>query len=198
MVSTHTQQLSHALKEWAVAVEALQKGKTIILLRKGGIKEVKKGFQVKYPKFWLYPTYEHQKPELLKPEYAAKVTPVESGWHPAKITISVCGEITKVIPLQDRAKVEALQPYHIWNEPMISDRLSWQSDRPILLLLLRAYRLPQEKIIPFDRAYGGCKSWIDLAEPISTETLVPVLDNEVYQQKVAEITELVNCYSNRY
>jgi hypothetical protein len=192
MISTQTQQLNHALKEWAVAVEALQEGKTIVLLRKGGIREVKKGFQVEYGKFWLYPTYEHQKPELLKPEYAARVTPVESGWHPETISISVCGEITEVIPMSDRARVEALQPYHIWNERMITERLGWQSDRPLLLVLLRAYYLPQPKIIAFDRLYGGCKSWIDLVEPIPTSTLVPVLSDTVYQQRVAEIIELVN------
>jgi len=30
---------THALKEWAVAVDALEQGKTIMLLRKGGIHE---------------------------------------------------------------------------------------------------------------------------------------------------------------
>ncbi|MGL5877613.1 MAG: DUF1802 family protein, partial [Xenococcaceae cyanobacterium] len=32
-----TQTLTHALKEWAVAVNALEKGEMFVLLRKGGI-----------------------------------------------------------------------------------------------------------------------------------------------------------------
>ncbi|BCX07554.1 MAG: hypothetical protein KatS3mg066_1413 [Fischerella sp.] len=36
----------HALKEWAVAVTALEAGKTIMLLRKGGIHERNGRFQV--------------------------------------------------------------------------------------------------------------------------------------------------------
>ena len=39
MLSNHSKQLSHAFKEWAVAIEALEAGKTIMLLRKGGIRE---------------------------------------------------------------------------------------------------------------------------------------------------------------
>ncbi|MEO1671947.1 MAG: DUF1802 family protein, partial [Cyanobacteria bacterium J06631_2] len=74
-----SQSLTHTLKEWAIAVDALSQGRTIMLLRKGGIRE--RGFQVKYSPVWLYPTYEHQKPNLLKPEYVTQVTPVESGWH---------------------------------------------------------------------------------------------------------------------
>jgi len=31
----------------------------------------------------------------------------------------------------------------------------------------------QAQIIPYRSEYGGCKSWIDLAEPISIENAVP-------------------------
>ena len=59
--------LRHALKEWAVAVKALERGETALVIRKGGIRE--KAFAVKDSRFLLLPGYEHQKPELLKPAY---------------------------------------------------------------------------------------------------------------------------------
>ena len=34
----NSETLSHALKEWAIVVDALAAGKTIMLLRKGGIR----------------------------------------------------------------------------------------------------------------------------------------------------------------
>ena len=40
--------LSFALKEWNIAVKALEKGQTILLLRKGGIKEISGQFQVNH------------------------------------------------------------------------------------------------------------------------------------------------------
>ena len=55
-----------ALKEWAVAVKALAKGEQILILRKGGIHIEDKEFRVVHPAFLLYPTYEHQRGDLIK------------------------------------------------------------------------------------------------------------------------------------
>ena len=57
----------NALKEWAVAIRAIDRGQQIVLLRKGGIRE--KEFKVEHENLFLYPTYEHQEEDLLKPEY---------------------------------------------------------------------------------------------------------------------------------
>ena len=37
-----------ALKEWAVVCKALEEGRQILLLRKGGIMEYRQGFEVKH------------------------------------------------------------------------------------------------------------------------------------------------------
>ena len=65
-----TSMATHALKEWAVATDVLERGETILLLRKGGIREEGKHFRVAHDEVLLYPTYEHQQPHLLKPQYA--------------------------------------------------------------------------------------------------------------------------------
>lgn len=187
MKSTKVKQLRHALKEWAIAVEALTAGQTIILLRKGGIREA--GFKVEHPLIWLYPTYEHQKPHLLKPEYAPSVSPVESGWHPDSVTIASCAEVTDVLELSNRNQIEALQPYHVWNEQMIDDRLKWKPQRPLVTLLVRVYRLAQPQTIPYQSVYGGCKSWIDLVEPLPTEELIPAIEDRQYRLLVREIKD---------
>ena len=183
------QQLKQALKEWAIAVDALSAGKTIILLRKGGIREA--GFQVQHRHVWLYPTYEHQKPELLKPEYAPQVNPVPSGWHPQTVMIKSCAEITDVLSVTSKEQIAGLQPYHIWHEQMISDRLKWKPQRPLTVLLLRVYRLATPETIPYDASYGGCKSWIDLIEPIAQNNLVPVINDAEYTARVCQIKALV-------
>ena len=187
------QQLQHALKEWAIAVEALTTGKTIVLLRKGGIREA--GFQVKYPLVWLYPTYEHQKPDLLKAEYAQGVIPVESGWHPQTVVIKSCAEITSVLPISNNSQIESLQPYHIWNEKMIGDRLKWKPKTPLMVLLLKVYRLAIPQTIPYNDTYGGCKSWIELIKPIATDSLTPVIKAQEYQQQTQEIQDLITLKS---
>ena len=61
------------LKEWAIVCKALEEGRQVILLRKGGIMEYKYGFEVKHSNFFLYPTYEHQSKESLQPDYVNKL-----------------------------------------------------------------------------------------------------------------------------
>jgi hypothetical protein len=179
--------LTAALKEWAVAVDALTQGETILLLRKGGIREQGGSFQVAHSPVWLYPTYEHQKPHLLKPEYADRVTPVESGWHPETITIQAWAEITHTFQVSEATTVESLLPCHIWNQQFAIERLKWKPKTPIALLLLRVYRLPQAQVIPYREEYGGCKSWIDLQVEGFPDRAVPVLTDEDYQRQVQVI-----------
>jgi hypothetical protein len=187
-----TQTLTHALKEWAVAVNALEEGEMFVLLRKGGISEESKSFQVPYRWVWLYPTLEHQKPELLKNEYSSLVTPVASRWHPETIRIGSCAEITKVFSISETEQLEALSGYHIWNDRFVSDRLKWKPRQPISGLLLRTYKLSEPVVIPYKEAYQGCKSWLDLLEPISLESIVPVLDDDAFERKEAEICSILS------
>ncbi len=62
--------LTHALKEWAAVVLALEQGVHTVLLRKGGISEDTGNFNLDHSRFLLYPTFEHQKPQFLKPGHA--------------------------------------------------------------------------------------------------------------------------------
>lgn len=180
-----------ALKEWAVAVDALECGKTIMLLRKGGIHEQNGRFKVAHSQILLYPTHEHQQPYLLKPEYAEQVTPITSGWHPETIRIGSWAEVTDILPVSDETIVKALLPFQIWNQQFISDRLKWKPRQPLYILLLRTYKLAQVQMIPYCSEYGGCKSWIELAEPVSLDDTQPVLNNTTYADLVAEIRQII-------
>ncbi|HEY9658815.1 MAG TPA: DUF1802 family protein, partial [Allocoleopsis sp.] len=180
MTSISTQ--TPALKEWDVAVNALAQGRTILLLRKGGIQE--QAFSVAQSQFWLYPTYEHQKPHLLKAEYASQVSPVEPGWHPETVPIQAWATVTHAFQVSEAAVLSELLPFHIWTEEFITERLKWKPRLPLSLLLLRVFRLAESQPIPYRSEYGGCKSWIDLHVPLALEQAVPVLPEADYWQQV--------------
>ena len=182
---------NNALKEWAVAINALQDGKTILLMRKGGIREQNNRFEVQHRQILLYPTYEHQKSELLKENYAKQVIPVTSGWHPETVTINSWANITHVLQLKESETLDALLPYHIWNEQFASERYKWKPRQALYLLLLRTYKLALPREIPYLAEYGGCKSWINLAQTISLQGSVPVLGDEEYSRLAAAISNLV-------
>jgi hypothetical protein len=108
------------------------------------------------------------------------------------VTIQSCAEITDVLSVSQPEQIAALQPYHIWQEQMISDRLQWQPQRPLIILLLRVYRLATPQVIPYDNAYGGCKSWIDLSTPLAGDSLIPVMSDAEYTTQVKDIKALIS------
>lgn len=178
-----------ALKEWAVAVKALAEGETILLLRKGGIRE--QGFQVTEPQFWLYPTYEHQKPHLLKAPYSEQITTVDSGWHPDSVEIAAWAEVTDSFEVSGESVLTALLPFHIWTAEFVTERLKWKPRSPLSVLLLRVYQLSQPYVIPYRSDYGGCKSWIELESVPSLEA-TPALPETAYRQQVEAIANVIS------
>ncbi|WRH66086.1 MAG: DUF1802 family protein [Planktothrix sp. GU0601_MAG3] len=185
---------NYALKEWDIAIQALELGKTIMLLRKGGIREQGGKFKVDHDQILLYPTLEHQKPTLLKPEYANLVQPVPSGWHPETVKISSYAEITHILSWhnsQNESLINSLIKYHIWNQEFVRDRLQFKPHQPLYILLLRTYKLSQVYDIPDHPNYRGCRSWIELQKTISLENMVPVLTQENYDQQVSTIHQIL-------
>ena len=55
-----------AFKEWAVTVRALAEGEQLITLRKGGVREERKPFEFEHDRFFLYPTFEHQRNDVVR------------------------------------------------------------------------------------------------------------------------------------
>lgn len=184
-------ELIHALKEWAVAVDALEQGKMIMLMRKGGIREQGRSFKVAHNQILLFPTYEHQQPHLLKPNYVSQVKSVTSGWHPLTVQISAWAQITHVFQLSDAPTITALLPYHVWNTQFASERFGWKPKSPLYVLLLQTYQLAQAQAVPYRTEYGGCRSWIDLAESVTTGGSVPALDEAEYTRQVSEIHGII-------
>ncbi len=183
--------LQQALKEWSVAVEALAQGETILLLRKGGLRDVGDRFQVQQKHVVLLPTYEHPNPAALKPIYAARLTacPVSSG--AGSVVLTSWAAITAAWPLTDRAVGDRLAPFHVWSPAGLATRWQWRPQQPLMVLLLRVYRLatPHRLLLrPQDR---GCRSWLELPEPISLAGSQPVLDTATYEQQVAAIRQAI-------
>ena len=182
--------LSHALKEWAIAVDALEKGRTIVLLRKGGIREQGR-FTIAQNQVLLYPTYEHQQPHLLKDDYQSQVQPVSSGWHPDQVQIGSVADITHIFQVSEAAVLDALLPFHIWSSQFVAERFQWKPKLPLYVLLLRVSKLSPQSIT-YQSDYGGCRSWIDLEVAIDLDNATPVLGDEAYSDQVEKIQKIVS------
>ncbi len=177
-----------ALKEWAVTVESLAQGQQILLLRKGGIHEEGKDFKVIHPEFLLYPTYEHQREDLLKPQHqpALKRLLTESP-RGETIAFTHWATTVEIIEVSDQEKVDDLSSHHIWTDEYAQSRLRWKPMLPLSIMLLRIYRLEQPVTVPYIPEYGGCTSWVEIIPKVNLGNLKPVLSDEEFGRQVDEI-----------
>jgi len=173
--------LSIALKEWATVCHALETGRQMILLRKGGILESIGGFELENPQFLLFPTYLHQNLAMLKPEAQADFAPHTA--EPERITLSAAGEVTDIVQLRSRAQMDALDAEHVWTPPLIDMRFNYRPANPLYLLLVRTYRLRQPVVIENTPEYAGCKSWVPLKQAMDTRDAKAVLTDETYERR---------------
>jgi hypothetical protein len=182
-----------ALKEWSIAIDALLAGEMTILLRKGGIREptgeLDRLFQL--DRALLFPTLEHQQPELLKPDYANRVQPVPSGWHPDQITLRAWVEFKQILPVTSLERALDLEPFLIWNDAFIRDRWHWKPDRPLYAILLRTYCLSPAQTIPFMPAYRGCRSRVEISPEIALHSSAPVIDDTAFKAIAATLSQIL-------
>ncbi|MDI3328176.1 MAG: DUF1802 family protein [Alicyclobacillaceae bacterium] len=177
-----------ALKEWAVALRALDRGEQIVLLRKGGIVEETKEFRVAGTDFFFYPTYEHQRKELVKPSWHADLEDTVRGMElpPKRVRITHGARVVEDVELLDETKLRRIDGFHIWAPDYAAERLHWKPKKPLHVLVLRVFRLSRPAEIPVCDRYLGCKSWVRLEEPVPAEG-EPVLSDEAFARKVEEL-----------
>jgi hypothetical protein len=177
-----------ALKEWAVTIDALAQGQQTLLLRKGGIHEESKEFQVIHREFLLYPTFLHQREELLRPEYqpilrAVLAEPRQEG----QIIFSHWVRVEEIIEVSQQDKVDGLSSHFIWTKAYAQSRLHWKPVLPLAVMLLRVYRMEQPVTVPLLKEYQGCTSWADILDDVPLGRLQPVLTDEEFRRRVDEI-----------
>ena len=177
-----------ALKEWAVAVKALSTGTQIVVLRKGGIHKDDKDFRIVHPEFLLYPTYEHQKQELLKPEsHALLEETLAEDDVPGLVTLGYWCHVTYKFELRDEAVLDSLSEHHIWTDDYAQKRLHWRPKQPLTVALLRVYELQQPQALPLLDEYDGCKSWVELGQDVPLGNMSAVLSDAEFEAKADAI-----------
>lgn len=152
-----------ALKEWAVVCRALEEGRQVLILRKGGILEYRQGFEVKHDKFLLFPTFEHQLKDHLQSDYAGRLDQILKD-QPAtgNNKMTAYAQAVEVKEVSDRAAIKSLEKYHIWNESYVNARMDYNPKKPMSVILLRVFKLAQPIMVDSKPEWAGCKSWIPL------------------------------------
>ena len=133
-----------AFKEWSVTVRALAEGEQLLTLRKGGIREENKHFELEHERFFLYPTFDHQRNDLVRESHHPELRrALEEGvWPdeepPPRALLQDGG-----IPQPDRVRIRA------WAE--VADHFEIEALAPMRFTLLTERR----RFPPRGRDGGG-------------------------------------------
>lgn len=174
-----------AFKEWAIIVDALNRGEQIMILRKGGIAEGKGGFQVDHPEFWLFPTAFHQQSEGVLPSAQSRLSSLQSELADTQhVTLRCWAKIAAWERIQSLEQAHRLQGQHLWREDVIEQRFEWGREQGLFALAVRVHRLHTPVRLPMISGYAGCKSWIDLESDLQCTPSQPVLDDAAFKQRL--------------
>ncbi|RMH19949.1 MAG: DUF1802 family protein [Gammaproteobacteria bacterium] len=181
-----------ALKEWAVVCDLMLSGDLCLLLRKGGIHESGGPgvFELEYPRFVLYPSFEHQRAEMLKPIYQDRIDPIYAKSD--SIDLRAVGEAVKVWQVPSRWAFDQLDDMHCWSAAQIDMRFKYKPERPLYLIAVRVFRLAKSRRIIQRPEYVGCRSWINLhpEDVVDDAGSVPVLTDPTFQSVVARVDQV--------
>src|SRR2546430_7168836 len=150
-----------AFREWAVTVRALAEGEQLVTLRKGGSGEPGKSFRLADERFFLYPTFDHQRGDLVRESHQPELQrALEEGvWsdgepllqafasglpvqQPDRVRIRAWAEVAGHFPVTDPPRGGAPAPVFVWAAGHATRRLGWRRPPPPPVLLLRTLRLP--------------------------------------------------------
>ncbi len=176
-----------AFKEWAIVVDALGRGEQILILRKGGIAEGRRGFQVEHPRFLFFPTLYHQQRESVLPAAQMRYDEIAPQLpRPDVLRLEFCAGVVAWRKLDSLAAVGHLRGQHIWRDDVLAQRFDWGKEQNLFALAVRVARLPWPIELPMLPSYGGCKSWVELTEDIPTDVAQPVLTDSAFQTRLQQ------------
>jgi hypothetical protein len=199
-----------AFKEWAVTVRALAEGEQLLTLRKGGIREENRHFEIEHDRFFLYPTFDHQQGNLVRESHRPELgRALEEGvWtdgeplaqqldapggvpQPDRVRIRAWAEVAGSWTITDRRALEGLSPFYVWTPDYAEKRLAWKRRHPLHVILLRTYRIPRPVTVKVRDEYLGCRSWLELHRDLPFEG-TPVLSDEEFERAAEQIEAIAS------
>lgn len=187
----------HALKEWAVTIAALAAGDQVLIVRKGGIGE--KRFELPHARFHLFPTYAHQRPELVKADARARFAdPLARREDPDRLPLAVYAELHAAHAIADPDALEAIDGLHVLSSEYASERLRWRRIHPLWAVVLRVWTTPEPPVLDVGPDHGGCVSWVELPASIGEpQNLTPALSDDAFAASAAAVESALSTVGTR-
>jgi hypothetical protein len=168
---------SIGFKEWALVCEALGSGRQSVILRKGGIAEGRDGFAFNHREFFLFPTFFHEQLGKIRDSNAEIPRPNKSH-----VALHFFAKVEHALTIEKWSAAAGLTPFHILQESVVRERFEDERATGIHVAFVRVFQIEPEWILPNEKSYGGCRSWVQLPDAPATLQLRPVLDDAAHAE----------------
>ncbi len=177
---------------------ALEEGRQSVLLRKGGIIEETRDFSLVERRFLLFPTFEHQELDSVQEPYREWFTEtLAQRPAPDVVRISSWAEVTDLFLTHDLDAVLALGDLYAWSPDYVRMRMGYKPRKPLNVVLVRTWRLPEPADVPVLEHFAGCKSWVPLTGGVPLDGSVPALDDGEHAARVARVARALDGVGER-
>jgi hypothetical protein len=174
-----------ALKEWAVLVEAMGRGDLIAMVRKGGIRERRAGFDVRHDRFLMYPTFFHEKVNELAERFRPSLESAHANRPPeGMIELRFVATVAAVWRVTELERLRAIDAEHGLTWGAVESRFRYRDDPLVHVVAVRVARLPTVVTIPEIRRYTGCVSWVKLDDGVPVLPATPVIDDATFRARL--------------
>lgn len=179
--------LSIAFKEWAVICQALADGRQALILRKGGIAEAGGEFRPEHDRFLLYPSFFHEHRNGVLPDLLPLLDAAEAARPPAgTIRFTHFADVAAVRRVDSLDAALALAPLHGWTADVVRQKFQYRKPG-LYVLAVRVSKLPHAADVAERPEYHGCKTWVELDTPVSTDGATPVLSDAAFAAYLADM-----------
>lgn len=177
-----------ALKEWAVLVDAMARGDVVAMVRKGGIREQRAGFQVRHDRFLLYPTYFHEKAAEVAPRFVPTLDAAHARRPPEGIVrLEYVADVAAVWTVSDLDRLRAIEGEHGLAWPAVESRFHYRNRPGVQVVAVRLSRLRGSVDVPEERRYAGCVSWVELSTDVPVADATPVVQEPEFGRRLAAL-----------
>ena len=181
-----TESMNCAFKEWALVCEALGGGLQSVIVRKGGIAEGRAGFSFREKEFFLFPTWFHE--QLGRTRLPQETPLLEEPGEDLEIRYAVTIEWSGFV--EDWEKAKALEALHVLAEAVVQERFLCEEKKGVHVAFVRVFRLDPPQKIKNESQYGGCRSWVDLAD-LGECAMVSVISDEEHSRRREVLTRVL-------
>jgi hypothetical protein len=161
------------------------RGETSLIFRKGGIAEGREGFRFRYERFFVFPTFFHEQVDRLRID----VPMVEP--EPNTVTFSAYIHVEFTRWIEDLNLLQPLSDLHILKPEVLEERFAYDDPKGLHLAMIRVFGVTPVWSLPFQKSFGGCRSWVELPEAPAELRFTPAISEVEHAARLQRVRAAV-------